>query len=52
MSVGSAQQIVEVPIPQIVEENDDVVRLFPQERVQRIDEQMVEVAIPHPVCLR
>ena len=35
--------MVEVLIPQIVEENVDVVRLVPQERTQRIDEQVVEV---------
>ena len=37
--------MVEVPIPQIAEENVDVVRLVPQERVQR-DEQIAEVFFP------
>ena len=34
---------VQEPIPQIVEENVDVARLVPQERVQWIDAQIVQV---------
>ena len=41
------EQIVELPVPQMMEETVDVVRLVPQICVhQRIDEQMVEVTTP------
>ena len=37
------EEPVEVPVPQVWDEIAEVVRLVPQERVQRIDEQIVEV---------
>ena len=40
------QRTVDVPMPQVLEETVEVVRLVPQERVQWIDEQTVEVPIP------
>ena len=46
MQRRSAEQIVDVPIPQLLEGNAEVVRLVPQERVQRIDEYIMDVPVP------
>ena len=41
--------VEQVPMPQFLEETVEVVRLIPQERVQWIDDEMVEVPIPQIV---
>ena len=44
------EQFVEVPVPQVFKEIAEVVRLIPQARVRRIDEQIVQVPMVSSQC--